>query len=353
MPHVVGADGGPPQFGPRRATGRPRCAEAGHRDEGYHQEEGRAHGEENTPASSGNSSYAGLRIAQLLLDAPRFARSRYLLRAGIHSVISADAPNRRIPKRLATWEEVFATGRAQTPGRYTNPDFPRPVVHMLSMLIFFLTTKRCRVIYEHAHFRSRPSPMRITAEAKSATRQRILQAAMNLFATDGWHQTTTRGIAVAAGIATGTLFNYFPTKEDIAAALMAEALECDGEEFHAGRSTENSLEADLFSLIWSGLRSLSEFRKCLGPASDTIFSPLARQSSGSPGDAIRVDHLEMVEAILTSHGFPAPRPAITVQLYWTLYLGVLAYWAADDSPGQEDTLALLDQSLKLFVASLR
>jgi hypothetical protein len=41
-----------------------------------------------------------------------------------------------------------------------------------------------------------------------------------------------------------------------------------------------------------------------------------------------------------------------MQLYWTLYLGVLAYWATDVSPQQEDTLALLDQSLKLFVAPL-
>ncbi len=194
--------------------------------------------------------------------------------------------------------------------------------------------------------------MRITAQAKSATRQRILQAATDLFVSDGWQHTTTRGIAVAAGIATGTLFNYFPTKEAIAAALMAEALELAAEEFQAGCDGENSLEADLFSLIWSGLRSLRNFRTCLGPAADTIFSPLARQSPDSPGDAIRIAHLELVEAIIASHGYPAPRPAITVQLYWTLYLGVFAYWAADDSPGQEDTLALLDRSLKLFVASL-
>jgi AcrR family transcriptional regulator len=194
--------------------------------------------------------------------------------------------------------------------------------------------------------------MRITAEAKSITRQRILQAATSLFVSDGWQATTTRGIALAAGIATGTLFNYFATKETIAAALMAEALERAGEDFRAGRGEEDSLEADLFSLIWSGLRSLREFRKFLGPASETIFSPLARQSPGSPGDTMRVDHLELVEAILTSHGIPAPRPAVTVQLYWTLYLGVFAYWADDDSPGQEDTLALLDQSVKLFVASL-
>lgn len=194
--------------------------------------------------------------------------------------------------------------------------------------------------------------MRITAEAKSATRQRILNVAINLFASEGWQHTTTRGIAVAAGIATGTLFNYFPTKEAIAAAHMADALRLANEEILACCNGENSLEADLFSLIWTGLRSLSEFRKCLGPACDTIFSPLARQSADSPGDAIRVDHLETVEAILACHGFPGPRPAVIVQLYWTLYLGVVAYWAADDSPGQEDTLALLDHSLKLFVGSL-
>jgi AcrR family transcriptional regulator len=194
--------------------------------------------------------------------------------------------------------------------------------------------------------------MRITAEAKSVTRQRILQAATSLFLRDGWQTTTTREIALSAGIATGTLFNYFSTKEAIAAALMAEALETAGEDLRAGPGEEGSLEADLFSLIWSGLRSLRKFRKFLGPASETIFSPLARQSAGSPGDAIRVDHLESVEALLTSHGIPAPRPAVTVQLYWTLYLGVFAYWANDDSPGQEDTLALLDHSVRLFVASL-
>lgn len=194
--------------------------------------------------------------------------------------------------------------------------------------------------------------MRVTAETKSATRERILAAATSLFARDGWQNATTRAIALEAGIATGTLFNYFSTKEAIAATLIAEALQGAGEAFLAGRREDDSLEADLFLLIWSGLRSLRDYRNFLGPAAETIFSPLARQTAESPGDAIRVDHLELVHSILISHGFPAALPVVTVQLYWTLYLGVFAYWAADESPGQEDSLALLDQSLKLFVASL-
>jgi AcrR family transcriptional regulator len=195
--------------------------------------------------------------------------------------------------------------------------------------------------------------MRVTAAAKTVTRQRILEAATSLFARNGWQSTTTRAIALEAGIATGTFFNYFPAKESLAAALIGQTLEQAGEAFRAGRRTDDSLEADLFLLIWSGLRSLREYRNFLGPAAETIFSPLARQNAESPGDSIRVDHLELVHSILISHGFSSALPAVTVQLYWTLYMGVFAYWAADDSPGQEDSLALLDQSLKLFSTALR
>jgi AcrR family transcriptional regulator len=194
--------------------------------------------------------------------------------------------------------------------------------------------------------------MRITAEAKAETRERILRAAARLFKKNGWQETTTRGIAVAAGIATGTLFNYFATKEAIAADLIATALRRAGEAFSADRGEGRSLEADLFAFIWTGFSNLRGFREFLAAASETIFSPLVRSSCDSPGDAIRVDHLEQVEAIVSSHGVPGPRSAVAVQLYWTVYLGAFAFWAADDSPGQEDTLALLDQSLKLFAASL-
>lgn len=194
--------------------------------------------------------------------------------------------------------------------------------------------------------------MRLTAAAKRATRQRILDAATTLFCRYGWQNSTTRAIALEARIATGTLFNYFPTKESVAATLIAGALERAGEAFLAARREEDSVEADLFLLIWSGLRSLREYRNFLGPAAETIFSPIVRQTAERPGDAIRVKHLELVHSILVSRGFPTSLPAVTVQLYWTLYLGVFAFWAADDSRGQEDSVELLDHSLKLFVDAL-
>jgi len=65
--------------------------------------------------------------------------------------------------------------------------------------------------------------VRVTAETKVATREQIVDAARRLFAANGFDATTTRAIANAAGIATGTLFNYFATKEAILACLAADA----------------------------------------------------------------------------------------------------------------------------------
>jgi AcrR family transcriptional regulator len=192
--------------------------------------------------------------------------------------------------------------------------------------------------------------MRITAQAKVATKERIVGAAVKLFAEQGWDGTTTRDLATAAGIATGTLFNYFQSKEAVAATLVADALAKAQREFESTRDAAQSLEEDLFSLIWTGLKSLRKLRGVLASALDTILSPLARSLPESPGDSIRIQHLEAVEQILLAHGIPGPLPAVTLQLYWTLYLGVVAYWAADGSPNQEDTLALLDQSTKIFAS---
>src|SRR5208282_5089175 len=53
-------------------------------------------------------------------------------------------------------------------------------------------------------------------ENKEKTKQAILAAALKLFAEKGFHNTSTRAISRKAGIAEGTLFNYFETKEDLA-----------------------------------------------------------------------------------------------------------------------------------------
>src|SRR2546422_8524914 len=59
-------------------------------------------------------------------------------------------------------------------------------------------------------------PVGRRSQNKEAIRKRIVTAALSLFQTKGFDATTTRAIARKAGIAEGTVFNYFKTKEDIA-----------------------------------------------------------------------------------------------------------------------------------------
>jgi AcrR family transcriptional regulator len=192
--------------------------------------------------------------------------------------------------------------------------------------------------------------MRVTAETKAATRQRILEAARQLFATKGFDATTTRDLADAAGIAAGTLFNYFTTKEAVLASLAAEAAAQAQRDFEDGDHQGESFEEELFAFVAAGLRKLKPLRKHLTVLLDTALSPFAVATNEETA-VLRVAHLETVARLARKHSL-GELSAVALHLYWTLYTGVLMFWANDRSPRQEDTLALLDHSLAMFVGWL-
>jgi AcrR family transcriptional regulator len=194
--------------------------------------------------------------------------------------------------------------------------------------------------------------MRVTAATKEETRQRIVAAAVERFKAQGFDAATTRDIARHAGIAAGTLFNYFPSKEAIVLALAADSLADAATDFAKHQRKEASLEEDLFLQIASGLRRLKRHRAYLGAFIQAALSPLLAAASSEDLDAVRVSHLEQVQEILSHHGLSEISP-VAIQLYWTLYLGILSYWTSDRSPKQEDTLALVDQSVSMFCDWLR
>ena len=53
-------------------------------------------------------------------------------------------------------------------------------------------------------------------------REHILAAAQELFVANGFEKTPTSAISKAAGVATGTLFHHFKTKEDLISTLYFE-----------------------------------------------------------------------------------------------------------------------------------
>jgi AcrR family transcriptional regulator len=66
--------------------------------------------------------------------------------------------------------------------------------------------------------------VRVTAEVKEATRARLLTAAAQEFARAGFERASVDAISLAAGYSKGTIYNYFPSKDEVFVAVVEEAL---------------------------------------------------------------------------------------------------------------------------------
>lgn len=195
--------------------------------------------------------------------------------------------------------------------------------------------------------------MRVSQATRERTRAALLAAGAELFAERGLGRTTTRELAVRAGIAVGTLFNYFPSKEALALELVRLATDEAQRTFEAERRSEAGLEETLFGLIACHLRFLRPHRAWVREVLEGLRGPLL----GGPNDdgprRLAAQHLELVDARIAAAGVAAGGERdLTLHIYWTLYLGVLDFWSRDESEHQGASLAFLDRSMDLFCRAL-
>jgi AcrR family transcriptional regulator len=83
-------------------------------------------------------------------------------------------------------------------------------------------------------------------------REAILKAALKLFAERGFDGTPTALISREAGVSTGTLFRYFPTKEDLINSAYLRAKDHLAETIGAGLVEQRTLEAKM-QRIWGNM----------------------------------------------------------------------------------------------------
>ena len=104
-------------------------------------------------------------------------------------------------------------------------------------------------------------------------REKIIAAAGQLFGEKGYHNTTTAEIAEAAGVAAGTIYIYFTSKEELLVAVFEEFLGRHMERLRQGISQERGPEARLCRLLTLGLELMQD-----NPTSARIFLSQLRQS---------------------------------------------------------------------------
>ena len=195
------------------------------------------------------------------------------------------------------------------------------------------------------------------AATKEAIREKIVKAALSLFQSKGFDATTTKAIARKAGIAEGTVFNYFKSKDDIALHFFEQEVDSAMAAVRDNpRLKKAPLEEKLFALVHAQLEYLAPYERFIGAA---MIHALKPSSPLGPFNhramELRHRYLRFVEELVEESlpkkdhvlGFWAP------EVFWIYYMGALLYWLYDTSEGKQNTLAFLDRSLSMGAAILR
>ena len=196
------------------------------------------------------------------------------------------------------------------------------------------------------------------AQSKEAIRKRIVNAALALFRTKGFDATTTKAIARKAGIAEGTVFNYFKSKEDIALLFFEQEVDQAIASVRDNpRLRKAPLEEKLFALVHSQLEFLAPHERFIGAAFIHALKPASQLGIFSHrAQELRHRYVGFVQELF-EESLPkrhqSPLSWVAPDAFWIFYLGALLYWLHDSSPGKEHTLAFLDRSLTIGVSMLR
>jgi AcrR family transcriptional regulator len=141
-----------------------------------------------------------------------------------------------------------------------------------------------------------PAAAEVVAQAKPGARGRILAAAYELFASRGIRDVGVDEVVERAGVAKGTLYRHFPSKDDLVIAFLELREErwtldwVEGEARRRGTTPEEQLLA-IFSLFDEWFHR-EDFEAC------SFINVLLEMGPAHPAGKASVQHLANIRSIV-------------------------------------------------------
>jgi len=124
---------------------------------------------------------------------------------------------------------------------------------------------------------SETPPLNRREQQVAARREQIIQAAASLFASKGFHRTTTRDIAEAAGLSEGTLYNYYDNKNDLLIGIMNMLSAAQRMDMHLGHPVDESPGEFLLNILEQRREYINEYGTMLQSIlSEILVDPALR-----------------------------------------------------------------------------
>jgi AcrR family transcriptional regulator len=188
------------------------------------------------------------------------------------------------------------------------------------------------------------------------TRSRILTSALELFRYRGFDQTTMREVANEAGVALGSAYYYFASKEALVMAFYAEASKEMSARIETRLATAKGLESRLRAILDVKFEYFAPNRLFLGALLRHAADPHNPLSPFSKETAyIRELDVQHFASALAGSGVVLPKDIAPYlpNLIWLYQMGLILFWISDRSPDQIRTQQLRDKSLSLLVTALK
>ncbi|WP_199426477.1 TetR/AcrR family transcriptional regulator [Thermaerobacillus caldiproteolyticus] len=175
----------------------------------------------------------------------------------------------------------------------------------------------------------------------------LQQKAIDLFRTQGYEKTTVLQITESAGVAKGTFFNYFRTKEDILSSINRQHMRTIEGEFRKCMNHRSSFEQ-----LHTFLTKLAEINEQLGKElikSVCFFSKQEEQATIQ----LLVDMIvPLFEKGKTAGELRNDVPTIKLALtFIQLYVGVLHYWCSQ--PSSPPLIQLMNDAFLIFFTGIK
>jgi AcrR family transcriptional regulator len=175
------------------------------------------------------------------------------------------------------------------------------------------------------------------------TRERILEAALALFADRGYEATTMRDVAREVGASVGLAYRYFASKEEFALALymrLAEESEEWARDGLAGGTVAERFEAAMLAK----LDQVSPHRGSLAALLTSALDPNSRLSTLGEGTAAVRENMVGVflEVVRGASDAPGEKQAMQLgSVLYALHLAIILYWFHDRTPEARATRELV------------
>ncbi|HTO72027.1 MAG TPA: TetR/AcrR family transcriptional regulator [Myxococcota bacterium] len=210
-------------------------------------------------------------------------------------------------------------------------------------------SRKSRTPLPRARASAEPGAGRASERARAATRERLRQSGLELFAERGLHAVTTHDVAAQAGVAAGTFYLHFADKEELFRELVFEAV---GELEQRFETHVHPLRGRPEAVARARAEVLLAFAE---EHTGLVRLAFGRGAEGASVGADALDHLaarlELELCTEPDEWKAGLQPSVAAQAIVGMWARVVSWWA--EAPGRAPRAAVLETMVDLQLSGIR